>query len=274
MANWWEVGEVVQPAQAGPKAAPAWGPGAMELPDGSIVRYGPRGGATVLRQSTKAIEGAPLKLTEDQGKAQTQARLMRQGETMYLDALRRGYKPGGIVNSIAAWLEGVPVVDGLSPIIRDDASDIGRAGELMWTDAQLKAVSGAASPEAEVRRNAKAFFPVSGESLTETGPMKRMGREEAYKAATVRSGPAGGGVGRYPQAMSPGAKGSTIDNPYDLSGGQSRKTIPPSAYYIDPQGNVRRNMNDDEGNPVVRRAKPAAPRQQTKTPTGASVSDW
>jgi hypothetical protein len=54
------------------------------------------------------------------------------------------------------------------------------------------------------------------------------------------------------------------DKPFDLSGGQSRANIPRGAYYRDKQGNIRRNDNFDEGNPIVRPAngKIAAQRNQ------------
>lgn len=42
-----------------------------------------------------------------------------------------------------------------------------------------------------------------------------------------------------------------VDTPYDLSKGQSRQTIPLGALYRDPQGNLRRNDNYDEGNPII-----------------------
>lgn len=38
-------------------------------------------------------------------------------------------------------------------------------------------------------------------------------------------------------------------NPFDLSKGESRKTIPFGAFYKDPYGNLRRNDNYDAGNP-------------------------
>lgn len=43
----------------------------------------------------------------------------------------------------------------------------------------------------------------------------------------------------------------TRDKPFDMSGGQSRSSIPRGAYYKDPRGNLRRNDNGDRGNPIV-----------------------
>lgn len=43
----------------------------------------------------------------------------------------------------------------------------------------------------------------------------------------------------------------TKAKPWDLSGGQSRASIPRKDYYIDRTGNVRQNLNGDRGNPIV-----------------------
>lgn len=60
--------------------------------------------------------------------------------------------------------------------------------------------------------------------------------------------------------------GLTQQSPIDLSGGQSRSSIPIGAFYRDPEGNIRRNDNGDAGNPIivpVRRATAAPPRKAT-----------
>lgn len=46
----------------------------------------------------------------------------------------------------------------------------------------------------------------------------------------------------------------TVSDPFDLSGGQSRNSVPMNAFYRDPQGNIRKNINGDRGNPIVRPA--------------------
>lgn len=58
--------------------------------------------------------------------------------------------------------------------------------------------------------------------------------------------------------------GVNISNPYDLSDGRSRNTIPRGAFYRDPQGNIRVNKNGDKGNPIVVLAQgaQAQPQQQ------------
>lgn len=63
----------------------------------------------------------------------------------------------------------------------------------------------------------------------------------------------------------PKGKGSYAD-PFDLSAGQSRRSISKGAYYRDPDGNIRRNENYDEGNPIV-----TAPRKAGKRGKGIPV---
>jgi hypothetical protein len=49
--------------------------------------------------------------------------------------------------------------------------------------------------------------------------------------------------------------GVSPENPFDLSSGESRSTIPKGGYYRDPEGNLRRNDNGDAGNPIIKPAK-------------------
>ncbi|MCA6264150.1 hypothetical protein, partial [Phenylobacterium sp.] len=53
--------------------------------------------------------------------------------------------------------------------------------------------------------------------------------------------------------------GLTPDQPLILSEGRSRADLPRGAFYRDPQGNIRRNDNEDRGNPIIRKAPPIAP---------------
>lgn len=143
-----------------------------------------------------AARGA--KPTEDQSKAQTYYRLQANAERNYLGARDRGYDPTSMGNAIASWFDGVPVLDGLGPVIRDEASDLGRQAEMQWSDAQLKAVSGAASPEAEVRRNIRTYFPAAGQDLASIDPQMRGARQVAFDSARTRAGGLGGLVPAVP----------------------------------------------------------------------------
>lgn len=46
----------------------------------------------------------------------------------------------------------------------------------------------------------------------------------------------------------------TRDTPYDAQGAGDRSQLPRGAYYMDPEGNMRRNDNGPRGNPIIRRS--------------------
>lgn len=153
-------------------------------------------GAAVVWRGGKAVPLEAGKLTEDQGKAQGYARMMVDAEERYKRAVAAGYDPGSIRNAAGAIAEGLPFggLDGLGAFLRDDLGDIGRQSELQWSDAQLKAVSGAASPESEVKKNVRTFFPRPGENMATIGPEKEQARRAGFTAAMRRSGPAAAGI--------------------------------------------------------------------------------
>lgn len=197
-----------------------------------------------------------VKLTEDQGKAQTYARLMSEAERNYGRAQREGYDPGSLRNALAAGFEGLPFggLDGVAAVVRDDVSDRGRQAELMWSDAQLKAMSGAASPEAEVKRNVATYFPRPGENVREIGQQKRDARSTAFDAAKIRAGGGAEGVS-YPQQLPAEARAAherlfrqgkidpeqpfgTRANPYVARDEATANRLPPGSYVIMPNGRM------------------------------------
>lgn len=70
-------------------------------------------------------------------------------------------------------------------------------------------------------------------------------------------------------ASDPVSDEGTRDKPFDLTGGQPRSSIPRGSYYRDPQGNIRRNVNGDRGNPIVQRRSSAG--GDVARATGAGV---
>lgn len=154
-------------------------------------RTGNHKGRPVIRRDGRWVY-TDDKLTEDQGKSQGYAKMMADAEGRYYDAVNKGYNPADFRNTAASVAEGLPFggLDGLGTLIRDDTGDLGRQAELQWSDAQLKAVSGAASPEEEVKRGVKTFFPRPGENPKSIGPEKRQARSVAFDSARRRAGPA------------------------------------------------------------------------------------
>jgi hypothetical protein len=209
-----------------------------------------------VRTSTGA-GGASQKLTEDQAKAQTYGRLMANAEGSYQRAVQRGYNPGSPRNVFASVAEGLPFggLDGLGAVIRDDVGDQARQAEMQWSDAQLKAVSGAASPEAEVKRNVQTYFPRPGENADKIGPQKMEARRTAFESSKVRAGPAGEMVGPYYQNLpmparqtyrrlysqgriDPKAPMGSEKNPYSPRDEATMDRLPKGTYVVTPDGHL------------------------------------
>jgi len=108
--------------------AAAWGPDARELPDGSIVRYGPRGGMNVLRPPTNpfgtdpnsplfAGQGAVDKLSSKERdslvayREAAQLADQRTSDINRFEAINRRARTGGIEDPISA----IPVLRSLTP---------------------------------------------------------------------------------------------------------------------------------------------------------------
>jgi len=191
-----------------------------------------QGGRPVLLSPTDP-RARPLQLTEDQGKSVGYASLMSEAEKQYQSARKSGYNPTDLRNSAASVFEGLPFggLDGLGAIIRDDAGDLGRSAELAFADAQLKALSGAAAPEAEVKRNVKTLFPRPGESQTAVDPQRRAMRETAYGAARVRSGLGAAQVPAFP-TIPPRAPAGRLSP-------QEAAALPPGTQFIGLDGQPR-----------------------------------
>lgn len=177
----------------------------------------------------------PLQLTEDQGKSVGYASLMSEAEKQYQAARAGGYNPTDLRNSAASVLEGLPFggLDGLAAVVRNDVGDRGRAAELAFADAQLKALSGAAAPEAEVKRNVRTLFARPGENAAAVDPQRRAMRETAYGAARTRSGFGAAQVPALPAAAGSGGRRLSP---------QEAAALPPGTPFIglDGQPRVRR----------------------------------
>lgn len=251
-------------APAGPRAAPAWGPGAVELPDGSVGRYGPKGGFTVLKKP--GGDGGMPSLTEDQGKMTGALTEMAVAEGTYRRARQTGYDPTSGRNAFASFLEGLPFggLDGLGAAIRDPQSDLGRQAELQFSDAQLKAKSGASAPEAEVKRNVQIYFTRPNQNALIQDPVTEQARAAAAAAARVRAGPGAAVAPPFPYTARPGqsrvapnlpamtpqqrnaaarfkgtkAPSGSVQNPFVPTDARQLSGLPKGAFYVDTDGQI------------------------------------
>lgn len=207
-----------------------WGPGSKKLPDGSIVRYGPRGGMTVLKQAGGGAGGKDLR--EFEINAASRATLMDQGQRDYEDARREGYDPGKWQNQLARGIEGTGVGNWLADVIRDNPSEKARAAELQFTDGALRTTTGANAPEPEVIRANRAYFRQPGESESVEPDRARV--RERFRRQAIRAA----GSAYIDPEKDPGF---SADNPIVLTEA-NRKQIPAGAYFRAGDGKVYRNQ--------------------------------
>lgn len=232
-----------------------WGRGARALPDGSVVRDGPRGGVQFLRKATSGEGGGRLR--EFEINAAGRATLMDEGQREYERARKEGYDPGNLRNTIASGAEGLPLAGTfLADVIRDKPSERGRVAELQFTDGALRTTSGANAPEPEVRRASRAYFRQPGESPgveRNKQLIRERFRNTSVKAAgaayTPRTADQGGAVKKPPvpaaalaaqarmrAALNTSAPFGTERNPYIARDEDTLKRLPKGSYAIAPNG--------------------------------------
>ncbi|PZQ53726.1 MAG: hypothetical protein DI570_23805 [Phenylobacterium zucineum] len=229
-----------------------WGDGARKLPDGSVVRTGPRGGMQFLRKATTGQGGEPLR--EFEVNAAARAALMDEGQREYERAKADGYDPTSFRNSTAYALEAVPFAGSwMADVLRDNAGERARAAELQFTDGALRTTTGANAPEPEVRRASRAYFRQPGESQgveRNKQLIRDRFRQTAVKAAGRAYVPAAPGASR---PAAPKAAVSAYDrmrsgfdtkqpygtqaNPFLARDMDTLNRLPKGSYVIDPSGN-------------------------------------
>lgn len=189
--------------QVAPIAAPEYGPGAQRLPNGSVVRYGPRGGmdtivsASAAQQAAAGEDGVP-KLTEGQGKAMLYGGMMAGAERDYQAARANGYDPTSFRNQ-AANVAGLVPFDGdfFGRFIRDTPSDAGRQAELRWAEGNLRQLTGAAATNPEIARVAAINFDRGNDQL---GAQRYRTRAETYQGTRYAAGDGAASLPAYPGA--------------------------------------------------------------------------
>lgn len=211
-------------------------------------------------RQAQAMEIANAKLTEDQGKAGGYATLMADAERSYQQALQEGFNPTGFRAGLANFTDNIPLMGGVGNFIRDDAGDRARQAELQWTDAQLKAMSGAASPEAEVIRNQITNFARPGQNYDYIGERLEDARRTAFEASRRRAGRDLQGL-VYPE---------TDAGPLrirDLQPGETPESLAARGLVRGADG-VWRFPRDEQGNPIFPDAVPGAGGSPPAPPAG------
>ena len=235
-----------------------WGRGAKRYPDGSIRYLSPGGKWTILEESP-----TNFKLTEDQGKAQTYARLMAASEPDYLSAVSEGYDPNHWRALVARTVEGGhkrnPIQQMMGSFARNDLQDRAQQAEFLFQDPYLKSMTGAASTGGEDVKSEVILATQPGQSMSVMGPQTRRTREEVYQAALIRSGPA---KATLPAKLPSGPATLAANDPLRQSKGYS-------AYFSAvKQGRIDKSKKlGDEANPYLARSE----KQAERLPKGSYV---
>jgi hypothetical protein len=211
-------------------------------------------------RQAEAQRVANEKLTEDQGKAGGYATLMADAERSYQQALREGFNPTGFRAGLANFTDNIPLMGGVGNFIRDDAGDRARQAELQWTDAQLKAMSGAASPEAEVIRNQITNFARPGQNYDYIGERLEDARRTAFEASRRRAGRDLQGLA-YPDTDAGQLRVR------DLQPGETAETLAARGMRRGADG-IWRFPRDEQGNPIIPDAMPGAGGSPPAGPSG------
>jgi hypothetical protein len=170
--------------QIEPLAAPEYGQGAMRLPNGAVVRYGPRGGMdTIVSAAQAAAAGAGTESAPLVG-ADARARFMinlgpLQAAQDNLERMdREGYNPSSFQNTGAAALEAIPFDAGWAARVAggEDYTAYNQAAKT-FEAAILPIMSGAAVTPTEAQRLIRAALPQPGDSpevLAQKSEQRRM----------------------------------------------------------------------------------------------------
>lgn len=104
-------------------------------------------------------------LKEAQSVAAARAILMEEGNTLYEDAVSKGYEPSKLGNRVTNMLDGIPVVGrGMADLIRSPVAERAVLGQDVFTEGALRTVTGAAGPKEERPQTKIQYFPTPWQS--------------------------------------------------------------------------------------------------------------
>jgi len=245
--------------QTEPLPAPEYGQGAMRLPNGAVVRYGPRGGMDTIVSAAQAAAAGNGAESSPMVGADARARFMinlgpLQAAQANLERMdREGYNPSSLRNAGAAALEAVPFDAGFAARVAggEDYNAYNQAAKT-FEAAILPIMSGAAVTPTEAQRLIRAALPQPGDSaevLAQKSEQRRMminavaqgiGQAAPYEMnggedVDGSARPGSGGEARP-------APGAGPDSAVDISGlsASDLMNLQPGQYIRFPDGRVER----------------------------------
>lgn len=209
--------------QVAPIPAPEYGPGAQRLPNGAVVRYGPRGGMDTIvsaAQASTGDKGSALVGAEARARFMINLGPLQESQRILEGMDAEGYDPSSLRNIGASALEAVPFDGGFAARVAGggDYNAYNQAAKT-FEAAILPIMSGAAVTPTEAQRMIRAALPQPGDTpevLAQKARQRRqminavasgigeappydMDAPDAPEAAgggplSISDGPAGGGI--------------------------------------------------------------------------------
>lgn len=154
--------------QVAPIPAPEYGPGAQRLPNGAVVRYGPRGGMDTLvsaAQASTGDKGSALVGAEARARFMINLGPLQESQRILEGMDADGYNPSSLRNVGASALEAVPFDGGFAARVAGggDYNAYNQAAKT-FEAAILPIMSGAAVTPTEAQRMIRAALPQPGDT--------------------------------------------------------------------------------------------------------------
>ena len=146
---------------------------------------------TRLNLEVQRLQGEIAKgpgVTENQAKALARYTNEKMGEVMYQYAVKNNYEPTDFRNFLASSIEGLPKIGvGLSDLVRNPISEIGRTGERVFQEGVKRELTGAATNLQEPGQMAAQYHPTSFQSVNLVGREFQKSLRDQQIAAAARS---------------------------------------------------------------------------------------
>ena len=127
-------------------------------------------------------------ITENQAKAMARYVNEKMGEVMYQYAVKNKYEPTDIRNVAASVLEGIPKAGiGLSDLVRNPISELGRTGERVFQEGVKRELTGAATNLQEPGQISAQYHPTSFQSVNPVSREFQKSLRDQQIAAAARS---------------------------------------------------------------------------------------
>lgn len=143
-------------------------------------------------------------VTSDQITTAARYNLMKQGNDMYENALRKGYKPDALGNKVTYLLDKIPGIGtDVASMLRNETAQEAQLGARIFGGGALRQETGAGGPQGERPEIMSRYFttPFMPDTKTLRGSLSKL-RKQQIETARRASGPLAVAESLPPQAIS------------------------------------------------------------------------